>query len=116
MYYFHVNLFAESRNAGFLCTWEDAASPLEQLPGLIFEPDGSFIFSGDAGKDRWPVNGHLFDFAGRLHRVELHGNCPSESFDALLRCVGWPQQPLQFEMVREGITLDELALRSAVAR
>lgn len=113
MYNFHVNLFALPREASFACTWEDAATLLEQLPGMIFELDGSLVFSGndDSGR-RWHVNGHLFDFAGRLHRVELHGECPPESFDTLLRCVGWPTQPIVFEMVREGMTLSEPQFRT----
>ncbi len=50
MYHFHVNLFADPKEASFACTWEDAASALEQLPGMIFELDGSFVVSGDASK------------------------------------------------------------------
>ena len=103
---------------------------LERLPRMIFELDGSFVVSGSyerAGAtsqrapisdeqrtSRWQVDGHLFDFAGRLHRVELHGHCPPAAFDDLLRCVGWPAQPLAFEMVREGVTLDEQAFRARV--
>jgi hypothetical protein len=113
-YHFHVNVFAE-RPASFAVTWEEAATTLERLPRMIFEPDGSFVVSGDdADGQRWQVDGHLFDFEGRLHRVELHGSCPPETFDDLLRCVGWPAQPLAFEMVREGVTLDEHELRRRI--
>jgi hypothetical protein len=107
VYYFHVNLFADPREESFAVTWEDAATMLERLPRMIFELDGSFVLSGDEAGRRWQVDGHLFDFAGRLHRVELHGTCPPAAFDALLACLGWPQQPLTFELVREGITLRE---------
>jgi hypothetical protein len=125
MYQFHVNLFADPKEASFACTWEDAATALEALPRMIFELDGSFVVSGEherAGASpppsetvtRWQVDGHLFDFAGRLHRLELHGHCPPAAFDELLRCVGWPQQPLVFEMVREGVTIDEQEFRQRV--
>jgi hypothetical protein len=114
MYRFHINLFAAPRPAAFACTWEDAAQRLEQLPRLIFELDGSFVLSGDADGCRWQVDGHLFDFENRLHRVELHGGCPPAIFDDLLRCVGWPAQQLVFEMVREGMTLDDSAFRASV--
>jgi hypothetical protein len=111
-YRFHVNLFADPKEASFACTWEDAATRLEQLPRMIFELDGSFVVSGDddAGQ-RWQVDGHLFDFNGRLHRLELHGECPTTDFDQLLCCVGWPTQPLAFEMVREGVTVGEEEFR-----
>jgi hypothetical protein len=116
-YQFHVNIFAVPREAGFHCTWEDVATPLEQLSGMIFEPDGSFILSGnDDLKRRWHVNGHLFDYAGRLHRVELRGDCPPHAFDSLLQCVGWPAQPLAFELVREGVTVDEPRFRTLASK
>jgi hypothetical protein len=125
IYRFHVNLFADPKDASFACTWEDAATALEALPGMIFELDGSFVVSGDlerpkrAGASppqreismRWHVDGHLFDFAGRLHRLELHGECPPAAFDELLRCVGWPRQLLLFELVREGLTVSEPEFR-----
>lgn len=125
MYHFHVNLFADPKEASYACTWEDAATRLEQLPRMIFELDGSFVVSGGhqpaerAGASpppsetstRWQVDGHLFDFNGRLHRLELHGECPPAAFDALLRCVGWPAQALLFELVREGITVRECEFR-----
>ncbi len=105
---FHVNLFGEP----FHCTWEDAAAALEALPRMIFEPDGSWIWSGGVGPERWQIDGHLFDFDGRLHRVELHGVCPPEAFDQLLTCFGWPQQRLTFELVRAGVRLSEDEFRA----
>jgi len=82
---------------------------------MIFEPDGSWIWSGGAGHDRWQVDGHLFDFAERLHRVELRGQCPPEELDRLLKCFGWPELSLSFEQVREGVRLEEAAFRAAAA-
>ena len=134
MYYFHVNLFADPREESFAVSWEDAAAMLERLPRMIFEPVGSFILSGDLeragassppeigvssqlalgaedGPARWQVDGHLFDFADRLHRVELHGTCPPAMFDELLHCVGWPQQRVAFEVVRLGATVEEAEFR-----
>jgi hypothetical protein len=114
VYRFHVNLFADPKEASFACTWEEAAAKLDQLPRMIFEPDGSFVISGDEASVRWQVDGHLFDFAGRLHRLELHGECPQAAFDELLQCVGWPVQSLRFEMAREGMKLDEREFRERV--
>jgi hypothetical protein len=114
VYYFHINLFAAPQ-ASYVVTWEEAAAKLERLPRMIFELDGSFVISGDdVDGRRWQVDGHLFDFDGRLHRVELHGRCPRATFDDLLRSVGWPEQPLVFEMVREGLTLNENEFRRDV--
>lgn len=110
MYHFHVNLFASP----FTCTWEQSAAQLEALPRMIFEPDGSWIWSGEVAGQQWHVNGHLFDFAHRLHRVELHGWCPADQFDRLLACFGWPQVAIFYEMVRAGVQLTENEFRQAM--
>ncbi len=106
-YRFHVNVFGSP----FPCTWEDAAAALERLPRMIFEPDGSWIWSGGIGNQRWQIDGHLFDFDGRLHRVELRGSCPQEQWDQLLACFGELQAQWKFELVQEGVQLDELDFR-----
>lgn len=124
LYQFHVNLFAAPPRASFATTWEQVAAAIEQLPRVIFELDGSFVYSGTIEPSeflspnldrresrRWQVDGHLFDFDERLHRVELRGRCPQDAFDALLRCVGWPSLPVAFESVIEGDTLDEQQFR-----
>jgi hypothetical protein len=106
---FHVNLFGHP----FTWTWEQAAERLGQLPRMIFEPDGSWVWSGGVGPERWQVDGHLFDFSERLYRVELHGECPEEQMDQLLGCFGWPGVTLSFEMACEGVLLDEAQFREA---
>ncbi len=108
MYHFHVNLF------GFICTWDAAAAKLETLPRMIFEPDGSWVWSGETDDEQWHVNGHLFDFSGTLHRVELRGWCPADQFDRLLTCFGWPQVAISYEMVLAGTQLTENEFRSAM--
>ena len=143
LYRFHVNLFAmparliahrvvelrglrltrlcgaEDRpptfDAYFAVRFEQALEALTRLPRLDAEPDGFFLVSGEQDGKRWQIDGHLFDFADRLHRVELHGDCPPEMFDALLGCFGWPQTPLAFELVHEGVALDETAFRAWAA-
>jgi hypothetical protein len=46
-----------------------------------------------------------------LHRVDLHGQCPRETFDAILACLGWPTTPLLFELVKEGVAMEETEFR-----
>jgi len=111
MYRFHVNVFAHP----YKITWEQAAEALEALPRMIFEPDGSWIWSCGVRADRWQIDGHLFDFEDCLHRVELRGQCPEEAFDRLLSCLGWPETELTFELVREGTTLNEKEFRQHAA-
>lgn len=112
MYHFHTNLFGAP---AFTCSWEDAAARLEALERMIFEPDGSWIWSGEQAGRQWHVNGHLFDFSGSLHRVELQGWCPADQFDRLLACFGWPQVVLRYEMVRAGVQLSEAEFRATAS-
>lgn len=143
-YCFHVNLFARPAHVApglainlrglnltvlrgrdgqpLLCDaflpvcFEEATQALQALPRLDVEPDGFFIVAGETGPRHWHVSGHLFDYDDRLHRVELNGRCPRESFDALLSCFGWPATPLAFGLVEEGVLLDEPDFRAWAAQ
>jgi hypothetical protein len=101
--------------AFFPVTFDQTLNALAQLPRLDAEPDGFFVIAGAFDGQRWQVDGHLYDFNDRLHRVELHGQCPPDAFDAILDCLGWPATPLAFELVREGVALDEAAFRAWAA-
>jgi hypothetical protein len=100
-----------SFRAYFRVTFDQAMRALARLPRVDVEPDGFFVIAGDSDGQRWQVDGHLYDFNDRLHRVELHGQCPPAAFDAILACIGWPATPLAFELVMEGVALDEAAFR-----
>ena len=104
-------LRAQTFDAFLPVTFEEAYDALAKLPRVDIEPDGFFVISGDRDGRRWQLDGHLFDFGDRVHRVELHGDCPPESLDAILACIGWPATPLAFELVKEGVALDEAAFR-----
>jgi hypothetical protein len=139
LYRFHINLFArppQIREAGQIelrglsvprlqasaydvylpVSFEYAIDALNKLPRLDSEPDGFFVIAGDHQGRRWQVDGHLFDFGGRLHRMEIHGACPPEAFDGMLRCIGWPAAQLVFELVMDGVALDETHFRQWAAQ
>lgn len=100
-------------DAFFPMTFEQAIERLARLPRLDAEPDGFFVMAGGAGLTHWSVSGQLFDFDGRLHRVELNGRCPPASFEEILKCFGWPETPLVFELVEQGVALDDAAFLQA---
>lgn len=108
-------LRSQTFDAFFPLAFEQAYDALAQLPRIDIEPDGFFVISGNLDGRRWQLDGHLYDFGDRLHRVELHGDCPTESLDAILGCIGWPQTPLAFELVMEGVALAEAAFRQFAA-
>jgi hypothetical protein len=93
------------------------------LPRCDCEPDGFFLLTGHTAdgppsqQTFWRLNGHMHEFQAdvdpepRMHRIELSGECPAESFDAVLRTVGWPAVEVVFELVQEGVTLREADFR-----
>jgi hypothetical protein len=117
MLQFHTILFARDRNAALPVTFEEAQSRLMRLPRMDTEPDGYFLIAGGEREgQRWVVNGQLFESGDRLHRVELRGECPEATLDGLLRCFGWPDIELAFELVHEGLTLDQASFRERAKR
>ncbi|MEM9657215.1 MAG: hypothetical protein AAF961_02535 [Planctomycetota bacterium] len=96
-------------------TFEATLESLGRLPRVDAEPDGFFVYSGGATETRWQLNGHLYDFGGQMHRIQLHGDCPADSFDALLRCLNWPTTNIAFELVLEGVALGETGFRAWAA-
>jgi hypothetical protein len=103
---------------GFALSFEDAAAALESLDRLFLEPDGSFVWTGESDDDAYPASGHrwqldgeLYDRDGRLAYVVVKGSVPREQLEELWRALGWPNARLTFQLVREGITLDESQFR-----
>lgn len=91
-------------------SFEEVQRRLGAIPRMDTEPDGYFLVAGE-DPQRWQVDGQMFEYNGQMHRIELHGSCPVELFNQLLGCVGWPEIPLVFELVQEGVTLDEANFR-----
>lgn len=116
---FQVSVHGQANEvqAGSLSISFDAAFVrLSQLPRLFIEPDGSFVWRGsDSTGSQWQVDGNLIDQGPALAHVELKGCCPEERFDELLAAVGWPQQPLVFQLPRRGVVLEEAEFRRMAA-
>ncbi len=137
VYRFHITIHARGRNVGpgdvYTCeglrvralrvpppalsqplavTFETAAAQLALLPRMYVEPDGSFVWvSSSRDVASWQVDGNLYDRAGSLMFVDLSGACPPASFDQLLRCCGWPDTQLMFQLTRQALFLDEQEFR-----
>jgi hypothetical protein len=102
-------------------TFEEAALALESLARMFVEPDGSFVWvssnaTGDDARERWQLDGNLFDRNGRLLMVDLKGACAEEDFDRLLSALGWPTTPVMFQLSREAVFLDEPNFRRYARR
>jgi hypothetical protein len=95
----------------FACTFEEAANGLVKLERMYCEPDGSFVWVSAQADESWQVDGNLYDRNERLLFVDVKGKCPASEFDRLLRCLGWPESPVMFQLVREAVLLAEADFR-----
>ncbi|WP_147274289.1 hypothetical protein [Bremerella cremea] len=96
-------------------SFEAAQSYLNKLPRMYFEPDGSFVWVGETGDVApWQVDGVAYDRNGRLHSVEMRGQCPERNFDTLLSGFGWPGTDLIFQLADEALFVDEGEFRRFV--
>lgn len=77
---------------------------------MDIEPDGYFLVAGGEREgERWQIDGHLFEYEDRMHRVEIHGTCPEEILTRLVECCG--ADDLVYQLVMEGVTLSEADFR-----
>ncbi len=110
MQFFHAIVHADPPGTPFVVTFEDVSAALATFERLYIEPDGSFVWTS-TGEPAWQLDGVLYDRDGRLQHIDLKGTCPAAALDRLLSTLGWPATRVQFELVREGETLDEAAFR-----
>ena len=101
---------AEALRQPLAVTFDEALAALAELPRLYTEPDGSILYSG-AEQGGWSVEGQLTDAGPRLASLELKGRCPPEALDRVLSTLGWPAEPLMFQLAREAVFLEEASLR-----
>ncbi|QDU58989.1 hypothetical protein [Aeoliella mucimassa] len=96
--------------------FEEVQQRLLKIDRMDIEPDGYFLVAGGEQQGcRWQIDGHLFEYHGKMHRVEMHGSCSEEKLDELLSCFGWPECPMVFQLVHEGVTLSESDFRKFAA-
>lgn len=95
----------------FACTFEEAAEALARLERMYCEPDGSFVWVSSQAEAPWQVEGNLYDRNERLLFIDIKGSCPAAQFDRLLKCFGWPETPIMFQLVHEATWLDEATFR-----
>lgn len=105
-------------------SFEQVEDRLSQLPRMLFELDGSFVWRGEKSAasgwppsssasnevaGHWQVDGMLYDVAGRVCRVELKGNCSALVFSQLVTALQPVDKLLAFCMNRGCfVRVDEL--------
>jgi hypothetical protein len=105
-----------AESASLPVSFDEGLARLSLLPRLFIEPDGSFVWRGrDEDGAEWQVDGNLIDRGDVLAFVELKGCCPVQRLDELLAALGWPEQPLVFQLPQRGVVLDEAEFRRFAA-
>lgn len=100
----------------FEFSFEEAAERLQKLERLSFEMDGSFVWAGrlsddvlsDAGLHdaAWQIYGMLYDYGGRLQRIELQGTCPHEKWRELQSIFDTESRPQVAHLLAQGCFVD----------
>jgi hypothetical protein len=101
---FFVRVFAASGSN--LMAFDAALAALQQLPQMLIEPDGSFVWSSPVGTERrWQLDGTLVDGGATLFYCELKGTCSQAALEQLLACLTDGRTGLAVEMVQSGLML-----------
>lgn len=109
----HLMLHSADPSQPLAVSFEQVISAMETWPQMFCEPDGWFDWTSPPDVPAWQIAGQLHDRGKRLSHVEAKftGLVPIERFEQLLAALGWPTEPLMFQLVREAAMLDEAAFR-----
>jgi len=81
---FHLYLYGPKRGP-IESSFEDAELRLKQLPMLHFEPDGSFVWTRESGKQQ--IFGMVYDAAGKIQYCDLRGCCKYQTWKLLCAAI-----------------------------
>lgn len=90
---FHLYLYGP-RQGPIHASFEAARSRLVKLPLLHFEPDGSFVWIRQSGREQ--IYGMLYDAAGQIQYCDLQGKCTLQTWrDLCLAITGGSEEGLE---------------------
>ena len=81
---FHLYLYGPFRGP-IETSFEKAAERLQRLPRLHFEPDGSFVWIPEPGKQQ--IFGMVYDAAGKVRYCDLQGHCDCQTWKELCQAI-----------------------------
>lgn len=87
----------------FRVTFDEVLATLTQWPGCYVEGDGSMVWRPFKGPNGPFLEANLFDGEVCLRHMELKGRAYREQFQQLFRLLGWPQDELVVQLVKEGL-------------
>ena len=78
-------------------------SSVEALPESFVEWDGSFLWRPPEAEVPTRIEGNAYDGAENMQNVELKVEGDVRAIAELLRCCGWPENPLVIQCVSLGV-------------
>ena len=81
---FHLYLYGPSQGP-IETSFESAEQRLAALQNLCFEPDGSFVWTRDGGREQ--LFGMIYDAAERIQYCELRGQCRLQTWRQLCHAI-----------------------------
>lgn len=100
------SMAADVQASQFEMSFEQAFQRLELLPRMFIELDGSFVWSGEQNGRAWQIDGMLYDYNGRLQRVEMSGYAPRHQWEQLLSVFGQPLDTLTIHCLQQQRFID----------
>ena len=101
-----ITLRPVSEIPSMMLSFEESGARLSKLPQMLFEMDGSWVWSGQLGKHPWQLDGMIYDRDGHLQYAQVKGTCTLPAWRELITCIGWPEQSLLIHLVEQGSYLD----------
>jgi hypothetical protein len=86
---FHLYLYGPGQGP-IEASFEEAESRLNELPKLHFEPDGSFVWALESGRQQ--IFGMLYDAGGMIRYCELRGRCTLPTWRELCHAIAGAKQ------------------------
>lgn len=87
---FHIYLYGPDQQA-IESSFEEASARLESLPWMHFEPDGSFVWICDEGRQQ--IYGMLYDAEDKIQYGELQGKCQFDTWRRLIEAIAGGGHP-----------------------
>lgn len=94
---FHLYLYGPGQGP-IDSSFEEAQERLSRLPGLYFEPDGSFAWMRQPGREE--VYGILYDSGGQIRYCDLHGSCGQATWQELCQAIAGERAAGELEILR----------------
>ncbi len=82
-------------------TFENLSAILANIPGLIFEMDGSFVWVDHQSARACQMDGMVYDRQGGIEYIEIKGSCSPHQWNTLCQaiCENAIEPPIEYSAI-----------------